>query len=231
MTTFVVSDAGGWVALGSSGLPDSGVTAGTYGDATHVGQVTVNAKGQVTAAANVPISGAGTPGLVQLFDSTLSVAAAAIDTGAGGIAAGSSDLLIRVLARTTQAALSSSLALTFNNDTGTNYEIIRMTAANGGAVSTGSAGAQTAITLTAPGASAAANLPSTVVCFVPSYTQTTFYKSVQTMGGWLDITNVGGAVDVREYNWKNTAAITRAALTAGSGNLVAGSRLTIWGMP
>jgi hypothetical protein len=34
----------------------SGVTPGTYGDATHVGQVTVNTKGQVTAAAPVAIS-------------------------------------------------------------------------------------------------------------------------------------------------------------------------------
>lgn len=57
MTTWVVSDTGGWVALGSSGLPASGVTPGTYGDSTHVGQFTVNAAGQVTAASDVAISG------------------------------------------------------------------------------------------------------------------------------------------------------------------------------
>lgn len=37
----------------------SGVTAGTYGDATHVAQVTVNVTGHVTAAVDVPIAAAG----------------------------------------------------------------------------------------------------------------------------------------------------------------------------
>lgn len=38
-------------------LAPSGVAAATYGDATNVAQVTVNAAGQVTNAVNVPISG------------------------------------------------------------------------------------------------------------------------------------------------------------------------------
>ncbi|SFV32080.1 beta strand repeat-containing protein [Thermoflavifilum thermophilum] len=37
-------------------LANSGVTAGTYGDATHVGQFTVDSKGRVTSASNVSIS-------------------------------------------------------------------------------------------------------------------------------------------------------------------------------
>ena len=37
-------------------LANSGVTAGTYGSATQVGQVTVDAKGRVTAASNVAIT-------------------------------------------------------------------------------------------------------------------------------------------------------------------------------
>jgi hypothetical protein len=40
-------------------LAASGVTAGTYGDSTHVPQVAVDAKGRVTAASNVALAAAG----------------------------------------------------------------------------------------------------------------------------------------------------------------------------
>lgn len=39
-------------------LPESGVAAGSYGDATHVGQFTVDTQGRLTSAASVAISGA-----------------------------------------------------------------------------------------------------------------------------------------------------------------------------
>lgn len=45
--------------LPSANLPDSGVTANTYGDSTHVAQVTVNAKGIVTGVSNAVISSSG----------------------------------------------------------------------------------------------------------------------------------------------------------------------------
>ena len=45
------------------GLAPTGVAAGTYGDATHVPQVTVNAGGQVTNVSNVAITGFGPTGV------------------------------------------------------------------------------------------------------------------------------------------------------------------------
>ncbi|MGH7237024.1 MAG: beta strand repeat-containing protein, partial [Candidatus Saccharimonadales bacterium] len=53
---------GGSVALGSANtisLASTAVTAGTYGDASHVGQFTVNAQGQLTSASSVAIGIAG----------------------------------------------------------------------------------------------------------------------------------------------------------------------------
>jgi hypothetical protein len=48
------TDVGGTIAV--SQLPDSGVTAATYGSATQVSQITVDAKGRVTSAVNVSIA-------------------------------------------------------------------------------------------------------------------------------------------------------------------------------
>jgi len=80
--SFIVYDANGNIKVATSGttgitqltndvlagpgvgsqvatLSTTGVTSGTYGDATHVGQFTVDAKGRITAAANVAISASG----------------------------------------------------------------------------------------------------------------------------------------------------------------------------
>lgn len=40
-------------------LVDSGVTAGTYGDSTNIPRFTVDSKGRITYAVNLPISGGG----------------------------------------------------------------------------------------------------------------------------------------------------------------------------
>jgi hypothetical protein len=49
----------GFRALVAADLPTSGVTAATYGDGTHVAQVTVDNKGRVTAASSVAITHVG----------------------------------------------------------------------------------------------------------------------------------------------------------------------------
>jgi hypothetical protein len=49
-------------------LAASGVSAGTYGDATNVPQITVDAKGRVTAVTQVAVSGGGGGGGGSLYD-------------------------------------------------------------------------------------------------------------------------------------------------------------------
>ena len=54
----------------SPSLVTSGVTASTYGNATNVSRVTVDAKGRVTAASNVPITGLPTPAALTRVSDT-----------------------------------------------------------------------------------------------------------------------------------------------------------------
>lgn len=69
--TFDVNPGTGITVAGDAvGLTNTAVTPGTYGDATHVGQFTVDQQGRVTAASNVTITGGGgggsTPAVVQV---------------------------------------------------------------------------------------------------------------------------------------------------------------------
>lgn len=53
-----LSGVGTWTEILST-LPPSGVVAGTYGDSSHVPQISVDGLGRVYNAVNVPISGGG----------------------------------------------------------------------------------------------------------------------------------------------------------------------------
>lgn len=57
--TGAVSAAPAWDTLVAADLPATAVTPGTYGDATNVGQFTVDAQGRITAAVDVPITATG----------------------------------------------------------------------------------------------------------------------------------------------------------------------------
>lgn len=72
--------------LNVSRLSDAGVTAGSYGSASAVPQITVDSKGRVTSAVNVPISGsgAGTVTSIGVTSSTLAITNSPI-TGSGNI--------------------------------------------------------------------------------------------------------------------------------------------------
>jgi len=210
-------------------LPASGVTAGTYGDSGHVSQVTVNADGIVTSASNVAVAGPPA-GMVNIFDQTLGIAAASIDTGVGGVASGYSGLMILAVGRAANAVFSGSFNLIFNNDTGANYQYIWTDNSNGVSSSFITTAQTAAKIMEGPGSSIGAGIFGVAHVTIPAYTDTTADKAITSLGGFAETSGHSELVHL-VGTWNNTAAITRIAFTTGIGNLVAGSRLTIYGLP
>lgn len=169
----------------------------------------------------------GSGGRSILFDSTLGADAASIDTGAGGIAGTFDSLDVYILARTTEAVAQSNLRLSFNADAGANYDehlfqILNATTFAGAAV------AQTFNTIGCPGASYGAGAFGHWHITLPAYRQTVAHKVWRGHFTALD-TGAGNCYEqLRSGRWRNTAAITRLAIAAQAGNILAGSRLTVY---
>ncbi len=83
-------------------LVTSGVTAATYGDATHVAQVTVDAKGRITTASNVSFSSSGGSGSPATPALTLSTANS-IGTSVSFVASNATLAVFDTTVPTTQA--------------------------------------------------------------------------------------------------------------------------------
>lgn len=210
-------------------LPNSGVTAGTYGDATHVAKVTVSADGIVTSASQVGISGISGTGLVLLFDTTLGAPAASIDTGVGGIASGHSVLIVYAIVQAATASVQRVGGIRFNNDSAANYDRQLQSAQNLTQTDAGQA-ANSAIISVIHGNSGSTSYPGIVSMVIPAYDSTTFWKVCQLSYGLVDATVANDLAAAYVQGWRNTAAISRMSIfDNGGGNLSTGSRLIIYG--
>ena len=210
-------------------MPTTGVSPGGYGSSTQVPAISVDAEGRITGASNVSISGISGTGLVKLFDSTLGVAAASIDTGAGGVAAGHDCLVIVAMLQSAAAAAQRVALMRFNNDSGANYD--RQFA--GGFQTTASLNASaagTGCTFLMHGNAGSTSYPGVAVFTVPAYDKTTFWKVLTGTAGVIDATTSNNFLTTEVQGWRSTAAISRVSVQDQSGgNLSAGSRLIVYG--
>lgn len=173
----------------------------------------------------------GLIGLNKLFDQTLAADTASIDTGSTGFSTSSDHLLIVCLLRTSQAAtILSSVDVTINNDTGGNYDNQTLRGRDTTA-STADGQAGTALSINAPGASAATGVFAASMVLIPAYAQTVAEKAGVMIGYFADEATTGGDAGVRSFHWRNTAAVSRLIFSGVSGsNLIAGSRVTVYGV-
>ena len=201
-------------------LGTSGVSAGTYGDASHVAQVTLDAKGRATGAASVAIDLIGSPSLVYRYTVT-GADKASIDTGVDTPDAGSNDwtngdlLEVVIYARSDNTTTVETLNTYFNNDsTAANYiggfmRVIHGTV-TGGSNSTSPSGVVGQVA----GSGAAANVFGQMNITVANYANTSGYKTANTQSGNPDQTDVNVPyVFFASYCWKSTAAISRIAIS------------------
>jgi hypothetical protein len=138
---------------------------------------------------------------------------------------GFTNAAISLVGRGTAAVESNALQLTFNGDSGTNYDIESLTA--GGAAVAGAAtlGATSMFVGSLNGANATVNYPSQVDIRIGNYPDTVFYKSV------LSFYNVrsssSSALGFISGIWKTASSITTATFTLAAGNFLAGTKATL----
>lgn len=166
--------------------------------------------------------------MAELFHSTLSADTAAIDSGAGGFSTAFRHLRIFLILRTTQVAVGSLAALTFNNDTGSNYDRI-ITRTLNAAVAGSNSLAQVSLEFQVFGASAQAGAVAAVTIDVPFYAATTFHKSITSLNSRIEDTAGDAYCEFLAGRWRSTSAISRVAITGSGGNLLAGSSMSIYG--
>ena len=181
--------------------------------------------------------GGGTTAVTLLYDFTISVAQASVDTNVDGALAGLFPTSYRVLEvwammRSDEAVASSSINMTVNNDTGANYDRAFIATSIGGAPIQGTGVAQTSWSLGCPGSTATASNPGVLRMSFPAYADATFFKVAEDFGGFQPGTATLGNYQVlaQTFTYRSTSALTRMKWTPATGGakLIAGCRFMVW---
>jgi hypothetical protein len=168
---------------------------------------------------------------VLLSDTVLAAAAASIDVTS--IPDDWNHLLLITYLRSDTAASFTQTEMRFNNDSGSTSYDSQNISGSGSTASAAEELSQSFIPCTAmPAASAGSNLFGSHIITIPNYAQADNDKAAHILAALKYGTSTGNLfVQSRAVFWRSTAAINRITILPAAGNLVIGSRLTIYGMP
>jgi len=123
--------------------------------------------------------------------------------------------------------------LTFNNDTGANYDIMQWQLANATGGTDSQAGTTSVRTAAiVPWSSSTANNIGSFSMKILNYTTTASFKGGLIEAVSIGATSIGASNLVRNggFLWRSTASITRLDLTMEAGNWDAMSRVSLYGV-
>lgn len=168
-------------------------------------------------------------GMVVIHDQVLTADAASFDVQ--NIPQGYKHLRVVAQLRGTLASIATGVNVQFNGDTGANYDVQYLLAADTGGASDGIPAQVRAYAGGVPGSTATASKAGLTEFTIPNYAGTTFEKTLVGMAGHTRTTTASDFYVIQYMShWRSAAAINRVAVLPDSGDWLAGSRLTIYGL-
>jgi hypothetical protein len=155
--------------------------------------------------------------------------------GAGGVATITfssipstySHLQVRILSRSTYAALNTSVIIRANSDTASNYSYHSLSGDGATASSYGVGTDIFGISQMYPGSSAAASIFGVGVIDILDYANTNKYKTIRSLGG--QDRNGSGSVNFMSSNWRSNSAISTLTFTT-DGNFAQYTSFALYGI-
>ena len=195
-----------------------------------IGASTPTTAGDVAYVTGSGASAWGPRAAVRIAETTLGAPAASVTLSS--IPQMFRHLMLTASARNDVAATGlTSLGLRFNGDTGANYGY-QLNVSTSSTVSTFGSVSATALDIggTSQDSSTANNFCMNDLLIL-DYADTTMFKQARGISGGIEGANANMKEFFGQGVWRSTAAITSVTLVPGAGNLIAGCRFTLYGLP